>query len=195
MIMCASVQTSVSNWGATPAEQALPFPCDRYLATADGAYFRAVDVQAPTATLFRWLCQLKAAPYSYDWIDNSGRRSPHQLTPGLEQLAQRQRVMTIFELVEFERDRHLTLALVDPRASMIFGQIAGSYMIFPQTEASCRLVVKLLVRYPRRWPWSWGRWPLPWGDLIMMRKQLLTLKRLAERTSHSTESDKRWSNE
>ena len=183
-------ETIASNWGATPAEQAHPFPCDPYLAAADGAYFRAIDVRAPAAILFRWLCQLKAAPYSYDWIDNYGRRSPRRLTPGLEQLAQRQRVMTIFELAEFEQDRHLTLVLADPLAIATFGEIAGSYAILPQSEASCRLVVKLLVRYPRRWPWSWGRWSLPWGDLIMMRKQLLTLKRLAERASHATESDR-----
>jgi hypothetical protein len=87
------------------------------------------------------------------------------------------------------------VALVDPRAITIFGEIAGSYVIFAKADASCRLVVKLLVRYPRRWPWSWGRWLLPWGDLIMMRKQLLTLKQLAERAPHSTESDARWSNE
>jgi hypothetical protein len=176
-------ETIATNWGATPAEQALTFPCDRYLAAADGAYFRAVNVQAPAAVLFRWLCQLKVAPYSYDWIDNLGRRSPHQLTPGLDRLAQGQRVMTIFELVEFEQDGHLTLLLVEPRAVALFGKIAGSYMIFPETDAICRLVVKLLVQYPQRWPRSWIRWPLPWGDLIMMRKQLLTLKQLAERSA------------
>jgi hypothetical protein len=180
-------ETIASNWGATPAERALPFPCDRYLAAADGAYFRAVDVSAPAAILFRWLCQLKAAPYSYDWIDNDGRRSPRRLTPGLQQLAQGQRVMTIFELVEFERNHHLTLALVEPRAIRIFGEIAVSYAVLPQADTSCRLVVKLLARYPRRWPWLWMRRLLPWGDLIMMRKQLLTLKRLAERSARTPE--------
>src|SRR5437867_2637960 len=110
----------ISNWGATPAEQSLSFPCDSYLAMAEHAYFRAVDVQAPAAVLFRWLCQLKTAPYSYDLLDNFGRRSPRRLTPGLDHLARCQRFMTIFELVEFEPDRHLTLLLTDARAVAIF---------------------------------------------------------------------------
>ena len=170
----------VLHWGATPAERALSFPCDGYLVDADQAYFRAVDVRAPAATLFRWLCQLKAAPYSYDLLDNSGRRSPRRLIPGLEQLAPGQRVMSIFELVAFENDRHLTLVLVKPRAVALFGEIACSYTIVPQSGGGCRLVVKMLVRYPLRGRSALMRWILPWGDLIMMRKQLLTLARLAE---------------
>ena len=50
--------------------------------------------------------------FSYDWIDNFGRQSPRELVPGLERLAVGQRVMSIFRLVEFERDVHLTLATV-----------------------------------------------------------------------------------
>ena len=55
-----------------------------------------------------------------------------------------------------------------------------SYVVLPVSEDHCRLVAKLRVRYPERPPGSWMRWFLPWGDLLMMRKQLLTLKRLAE---------------
>jgi hypothetical protein len=180
------IHSIVLHWGSTPGERAQPFPCDRYLAGADNAYFRAVDVRAPAETLFRWLCQLRAAPYSYDWLDNSGRRSPRQLIAGLDQLARGQQVMTIFELAEFEQDRHLTLVLVKPSAIALFGQIACSYMIAPQPNGRCRLIVKLLVRYPRRGLGASMRWILPWGDLIMMRKQLLTLARLAERTAIET---------
>jgi hypothetical protein len=123
------------------------------------------------------------APYSYDWIDNGGNLSPRELIPGLDQLHVGQRVITIFQLVDFEPNRYITLRLEAARAKAIFGEIAGSYVIVPLSEQCCRLVVKLLVRYP---PNGVGalmcRW-LPWGDLFMMHKQLLTLKRLAEQQS------------
>ena len=167
------------SWGSTEEERALDFPCDRHLPGAEDAVFRAVTVEAPPAVLFRWLCQLRAAPYSYDWIDNLGRRSPRELTPGLERLEVGQRVMTIFELVEFERDRHLTIRL--RRLRHLFGEIAGTYLIVPGVDRDCRLVVKLVVRWPRVPLWGRAtRLSLPLGDLVMMRRQLLNLKTLAE---------------
>ena len=169
-----------STWGATAAERLMAFPCDHYLTAYDGVYFRAVSVQAPAPMLFRWLCQLRVAPYSYDWFDNGGRRSPRVLLPGLEQLQVGQRVCSIFELVDFEPDRHLTLFLKDKRAKVLYGDVAISYVVHPQDEARCRLVVKLLVSYPPGLIGAVMRPTLPWGDLVMMRKQLLTLKYLAE---------------
>lgn len=165
------------TWGSTPAERALAFPCDRHLPEADAAWFRAVDVEAPVATVFRWLCQLRAAPYSYDWIDNFGRTSPRTLTPGLDALAVGQRVMSIFDLVEFERDRHLTLRM--RRATGLFGEFAVTYLVVPRGAGSSRIVVKLLVRYPTTHA-AVVRVLGPWLDLFMMRKQLVTLKALAE---------------
>jgi hypothetical protein len=137
------------------------------------------EVHASVSRLFRWLCQLRVAPYSYDWIDNFGRQSPRQLIPGLEKLEVGQRMM-ISQLVAFERDRHLTLLVTSARVQSIFGKIAMSYVILSQTEQCCRLVAKLLVRYPQRGIGRVMRILLPWGDLLMMRKQLLTFKHLAE---------------
>ena len=170
------------TWGSTREEREAPFPCDRHLGGADEALFRAVDVDAPPAVVFRWLCQLRAAPYSYDWIDNFGRENPRQLTPGLEQLAVGQRAMGGFVLVEFETDRHLTVVTQAPPLEALFGTFAVSYVVVLRGEARTRLVVKMLARYA---PGPLGRatrWLMPWGDLVMMRKQLLTLKHLAETT-------------
>ncbi len=170
----------------------MSFPCDRYIESSDEAYFRAIDVNAPTEILFRWLCQLKVGSYSYDWLDHleriffkvqdsiPARPSPKQLLPGMENLALGQRVMGIFKLVEFEQNRHLTIVTDDKLAIAIFGDIAASYVIFPVTQNTSRLVLKGHIRYPRNPFWSWIRWVLPWGDLIMMRQQFLRLKNLAE---------------
>jgi len=170
----------VRTWGSLPAERAASYPCDVLLPDPDDVLFRAVTVEAPAAAVFRWLCQLKAAPYSYDWIDNRGRRSPRRLIAGVEQLAIGQPVMRIFRLASFETDRHLTLRLTDPAGGRLFGEIAGTYCVEPLGDQRSRLVVKLLVRHPARFPGTWLRRFLPAGDLIMMRRQLLTLKGLAE---------------
>jgi len=172
------------NWGATAAECDRPQPCDRFLVNADEAYFRAVDVKAPAAIAFRWLCQLRAAPYSYDWIDNAGRQSPLTLTPGLEQLAIGQRVMGIFRLAGFKQKRHLTIVLDSSQAAIFLGEAAITYALSPSRGES-RLLVKLLVRHPSGLIGLAMRHALPWGDLIMMRKQLLNLKYLAETQSQS----------
>ena len=175
--------------GTTAAERERPLPCDRWLEHPDEALFRAVDVDAPAPVLFRWLCQLRVAPYSYDWLDNFGRRSPRRLTPGLEALAVGQRVMTFFEIVDFERNRHLT-ARTTSTASLL-GGFAASYVVVPRGNLGSRVLVKLLVRYPPG-PIGWALcWFLPWGDLVMMRKQLLTLKALAEESVRRASPDAR----
>jgi hypothetical protein len=175
---CAVFRT----WGTTPAERALPFGCDRALPPADDAVYRAVDVDAPAALVFRWLCQLRLAPYSYDWIDNLGRQSPPRLVPGLDALAVGQRFIAIFTLVAFEPGREITFAT---RLSRWLGAYAVTYRVVAVGARRSRLTVKLVMAYPpvvRRVLRRLG----PAADFVMMRKQLLTLKRFAERDAQET---------
>ena len=173
-------------WGVSEWERALEFPCDAYLGEPDDVYFRGVDIQASEASVFRWLCQLRVAPYSYDWIDNLGRRSPPELTPGLERLEVGQRVMTIFELAEFEPDRQLTIRL--RHTGVLFGEVAATYLLRPIASGGCRLLVKVPMCHSRRLPALGLRHAaMPWLDLVMMRKQLLTIKLLAEGRAHDAE--------
>ena len=172
-----------STWGTAPDERLLPFPCDTLIPDADAELFRGVTIDAAPEVVFRWLCQLRAAPYSYDWIDNGGRQSPRELIPGLDQLEVGQDVMSIFTLTSFTPNKHLTIQN-RPRGGgrTLFGDIAVSYLIVPRpdVEDSCRLLVKLMVRYSRSLKGRLMSDLLPFGDLVMMRRQLLNLKRLAE---------------
>jgi hypothetical protein len=169
----------VRNWGTTEAERRAAYPADRYLEDPDDVLYRAVDVDAPAAVTFRWLCQLRVAPYSYDWIDNLGRQSPRTLTPGLEQLAVGQRVMSVAEVVDFVPGREIT-ARSRPSA---LGVVVVTYAVAALDARRSRIVVKLLMRYPALLR-TLGSWLLPFGDWVMMRRQLLNLKALAEKTAH-----------
>jgi len=168
------------NWGATALERARRYPCDELVFAADDTYYRAVDVAAPPELVFRWLCQLRAAPYSYDLIDNFARRSPSQLVPGLERLALGQRAMIIFEIVAFDAPRSLTLVLASRIGAAVMGDFCGSYDVAPAGRGS-RLLAKIRVRYPRGIYGAFLRRAMPFLDLIMFRKQLLTLRHYAER--------------
>lgn len=166
-------------WGASEAECDAAYPCDLLLPDHDLALFRAVDVEAAASLSFRWLCQLRIAPYSYDLIDNFGQRSPQTLTPGLERLQAGQRFMTIFRLAEFEPGRSLTLT----SRGRIFGRVAVTYLVEDRGEGRSRIVAKVLAAPGRGLLGGLLRSLLAPGDLIMMRRQLLNLKGLAEETA------------
>jgi hypothetical protein len=182
MGVCAAVE----HWGTTVDERLRHYPCDDVLPGSDQALFRAVPVDAPPSVVFRWLCQLKAAPYSYDLLDNRGRRSPQHLVPGVDRLVLGERVM-IFELASFELDEHLTLLVRGHRA---FGDVAISYVVVPSGDGATRLLAKVVTIPPSGATGAVMRRILPAGDLVMMRRQLLNLKSLAEATARELAVDR-----
>jgi hypothetical protein len=144
-------------------------------------WYRAVGVNAPAETVFRWICQLRVAPYSYDWIDNFGRQSPRHLIDGFEQLRKGQKVMAIFRVEDYLIDRFVTIVPWPPR-SLLCSELRITYLCAPVGENQTRLIVRVLISYPKNPFRSILRSLLPPGDLLMMRKQLLTLKQRAEET-------------
>ena len=168
------------NWGATTDERARHYACDELTFAQDDVYFRAVDVAAPPELVFRWLCQLRAAPYSYDLIDNFGRRSPPHLIAGLDALAIGQRVMIVFRIAAFDAPRSLTVELASRLGATLMGDFCGSYDVRGVAGGS-RLLAKIRVRYPRGPYGAILRRTMPSADLFMFRKQLLTLRAYAER--------------
>jgi hypothetical protein len=164
------VFSSISQWGSTPEERQLSLPCDDVVPRARVVLHRAVTVDAEPEVVFRWLCQTRVAPYSYDLIDNLGRRSPQELTPGLDQLEVGQRFL-IFRLASFEAGSHLTLEY----HGRLFGDLGITYAVTPGT----RLVMRLACNPPRA---PLAAQVLAVGDFVMARRQLLNFKRLAEAT-------------
>ncbi len=175
-----------ATWGSTAAERTKPYPCDGLVTKVDAALFRAVSVNAPPSVVFRWLCQLRVAAYSYDWIDQGGRKSPVVLTPHLDALEVGLPVMKIFRIAAFAKDEHLTLLLSSPPKGGQIAKLVVSYVVVPSSDGSSRLVAKTAVEATKTGlAWHLGLRMLAFGDFIMMRKQLLTLKALSERQGGS----------
>ena len=171
-----------------PASASVIFPAMRRSRTLTRNFIAASQSRGPGSYISLALSAPSCA-LQLDWIDNGGRQSPQQLTPGLERLENGQDVMTIFTLTSFKENEHLTVRLKPSRtARSVFGDIAVSYLIVPEAEAVCRLLVKLVVKHSPTVRGRFTRKFLPWGDLVMMRKQLMNLKRLAENSGPPSNS-------
>lgn len=170
-----------ATWGARPGEVARTYACDAAGDDLPVRLVRAVGVDAPAATAFAWLCQLRDAPYSYDLVDNRGRRSPRTRTVRVEDLTPGTPMMEIFTLEQVVPGEHLTMRITEPRALRFFGPVTVTYAAFDDGPDRSRIVAVLRIGARRPGRATGGRRLLAWGDLVMMRKQLLTLARLAGR--------------
>jgi hypothetical protein len=157
------------RWGVTADEVARRYPCDDLVLAPVLQAWRGVTVQARSDKLWRWVGQIRVAPYSYDWIDNLGRRSPkeqrHLPEPAPGQNFSRVGGHPVGRILAVEPGVHLT------------GRIMGavmSYVLVP-TGDSTRLLLKIASAGN-----AWTAPLLSVGDLVMSRRQLLTIKRLAE---------------
>ncbi|MFC4783518.1 hypothetical protein ACT8ZV_03530 [Nocardioides sp. MAHUQ-72] len=154
----------------TEDEVAREYPCDGFVPAPTLQAWRGVTVHAAPAVVWDWVVQVRWAPYSYDWIDNLGRRSPRHLldapapAPGDRFTSTAGRPAG--RLLAVEPGVHYT------------GRIMGavmSYVVVPVDERTTRLLLKVVMGSHR-----WLAPAVSAGDLVMARRQLLNLKRLAE---------------
>jgi len=166
------------RWGVSENETSRSYPCDDFVASPTMQAWRGVRVEAPAEAVWPWVAQVRLAPYSYDWLDNRGRRSPRDLV-GLPE-------PQVGDNFTTAGGRELgRIVSVDP-GKQLTGTIMGafmSYVLVPQERDVTRLLLKVVMRTTR-----WAALGLSVGDLIMARRQLLNLKQLAERHQHRVAS-------
>ena len=166
-----------ARWGVSDSEIALRYPCDAFLPAPALKVWRGVTVQAEPEQLWPWLTQVRVAPYSYDWIDNLGRRSPRKLLhlpePRVGDTYTTAGHRERGRIVAVERGRHLT-------GKILWAYM--SYLLVPREPETTRLLLKVVADInPLLAP------ALSVGDLVMARRQLLNLKALAEETPSPVE--------
>jgi hypothetical protein len=163
------------RWGVSDSEVLRSYPCDDLVASPTLQAWRGVSVEAPAEAVWPWVVQIRLAPYSYDWIDNLGRRSPQKLA-GLPEPRAGDRFTTaggreLGQIVSVEVGKQLTATIMG---------VFMSYVLVPGDHGTTRLLLKVAGRTSR-----WIAPALSVGDLVMARRQLLNLRQLSERHSAS----------
>lgn len=184
----------LEHWGATAVEVASAMPGDDLIDDAPMSATRSVDLDAPPEAVFGWLTQMgfgRAGWYSYDLIDNLGRRSARRIRPEWQVNAAGETVPG--GPVDF------TAAVVDPPHAFVIAllgqRLAGhridftlAYRLDPRPgtqvqgthhQGSHHPGTRLVSRARARVDGPLGRVVTPLlclGDGVMVRRQLLGLR-------------------
>jgi hypothetical protein len=174
------------RWGATDDEVARAMPCDDVVKHATFNATRAVTIQARPEQIWPWVVQMgvnRAGYYTYDWIDNLGRPSAQRIIPELQQVA-------VGDLIPIYGKFGLRVKDFAPNRWMLWWDTKGNtswlWGLYPLDAHSTRLITRMRLRYLWLSPALLFDLLADVGDIVMMRKCLLGIKRRAERLSSQT---------
>lgn len=172
------------TWGATAKEVSRRLPSDDLVPSPTFDATRAITIAAPPERVWPWIVQMgvtRAGWYSYDLLDNLGRRSARRLIPEFQHLEPG-------DIVPMSPDgkQGMKVYSVDAPHSMVWGEPGGTTWAW-QLDAvepdSTRLITRVRSRY---------RWLSPsiafsalveFADIWMMHRMLLNLRERAEAAS------------
>lgn len=143
---------------------------------------RSIEIHAGASHVFTWVSQLRVAPYSYDYIDNRGRRSPYYLVKNLPPLRTGTHCLLAFHVFAFEENAFLACRFCEPVNSPLNLFIKGLYIEYRLTENANKTCLWCKVLgFVNRGIVSRTAFSMICGiNRIMMRRQLRVFKRLSE---------------
>lgn len=144
---------------------------------------RFIEIDASASQVFTWLSQLRVAPYSYDYIDNHGRRSPYFIVRNLPPLRIGTHCLLAFHVHAFEENTFLSCRFCEPINSPLHLFIKGLYIEYRLVERGSKteLWCKVLGIVNRGIVSRTAFLMICGINRIMMRQQLRVIKRLSEK--------------
>jgi hypothetical protein len=174
---------------ATPREHLLAMPGDEMIRQAAGSLTHAITVHCSRKELWPWLIQMgadRAGWYSYDALDNGGRRSADRILRGFQSPS----VGAVFPALPGRRDgfillenepmHWLVLGWPSPGGDMV---VTWAFMLHEIDENTTRLIVRARAADDYRFhglPKAMGFLLAKAVHFVMERKQLLEIARRAE---------------
>jgi hypothetical protein len=181
-------ETNVSqHWNASVDEIASVMPGDELIDAPQLNATRSITIAAPPEHVFPWIRQMgfgRAGWYSYDLIDNLGRRSATRIHPEWQNVNSGDRVPggpIDFTAVTVDEPRVVVLALGRPNAGSARVAFTLAYRLDSIDDTSAtRLVTRVRSRIDLPAGRLAARYVLGPSDGFMLRKQLANLRRRAE---------------
>lgn len=169
------------TWGATSEEVSRSLPGDELVGRPTFNATRAITIAAAPDHIWPWLLQVgltRAGWYSYDILDNLGRRSARRIIPELQGLAPGDVVP-----MSPDGEQGMRVHSMDPPRSMVWGtpgETTWAWQLDAHADGSTRLITRVRSRY--RWlsPSIAFSALLEFGDIWMMRRMLLNIRDRAE---------------
>lgn len=174
---------------ATPDEKMRHLPGDDLIADPLQSLTHAITVRCAPEQVWPWLAQMgagRAGWYSYDAIDNGGKRSAERIIPELQTIE----VGYLFPWLPGASEGFILLAC-EPGHALVLGApapdgstiVTWAFVLEARTDGTSRLIVR--ARGSRAYrlhglPEWVTRWLVPPGHFVMQRKQLLGIARRAE---------------
>lgn len=175
------------HWNASVDEVGSVMPGDDLIDEPQLNATRSITIAAPPLQVFPWIRQMgfgQAGWYSYDLIDNLGRRSATSIHPEWQSVESGDRVPggpIDFTAVTVDEPKVFVLALGQPDAGSRRIAFTLAYRLDPiDDKTATRLVTRVRSRIDLPAGRLAARYLLGPGDGIMLRKQLRGIKTRAE---------------
>lgn len=176
------------TWGSTDEEIARLMPGDEVLEQPTFNATRAVTIEATPEEIWPWLVQIgyrRAGFYSYDRLDNDGIPSAERILPEYQTLK-------VGDLIPLTKAANVRVTeLEPPRIMVLIFEVEGTWSnatwvwgLYPEDASHTRLVTRLRADAKG----LRSRVFLDLGEIIMMRKCMLGIKRRAEQSGRNESS-------
>lgn len=169
------------SWGATADEVSRPLPGDDVVPDPTFDASRAITIAARPDQIWPWLLQVgvkRAGWYSYDRLDNFGRRSAREIIPAFQHVA-------VGDVLGMSPDglQGIHILALDLPRSIVWGTLPDTtwlWFLEPRADGTTRLITRIRKRY--RWlsPSIAFSMLIEFADIWMIRKMLLNLRQRAE---------------
>lgn len=189
-----------NRWGATDEEVAMRLPGDDIVAHPNMNSTRAITVDAAPEDIWPWLVQMgkgRGGLYSYDWLDIAfrylDRASATEILPEFQQLkpgalipmGRDDTTADDFYVHSVEQNRAL---VIGANEAPMRDKVSWAIVLFPVGIDKTRLIMRVRgdIEMSPKGVVLYGL--LEPAAFVMLRKQMLNLKKLAEKTRAQREN-------